>query len=172
MVATGRSSCASDTYAFGVFLLELISGREALWLARQPKGDQSLYEWVRGAIACSALGRFVDMEVQVMGMEGGTLQTLTHLALLCLQPDPQRRPTMGECVCVLEGEGVLEEAWDMWGEDIEYAEDHDLMSRGSEEEEEEEEEGDACKEIFAGLLSGLQDEWSGRSSQGMEVAPR
>ena len=158
VVASGRARCASDVYAFGVFLLELISGREALWLARQPKGEQSLYEWVRGAIACGALGKFVDVEVVVMGVEGGTLQALTHLALLCLQADPHLRPTMSDCVCALEGEGALEEAWDMWGEDIEYAQDHDLMSRGSEEEEEEEEEGDECKKIFAGLLSGLQDE--------------
>lgn len=43
----GRFSEKSDIYSFGVFLLELVSGREATELASSDS-SQNLVEWVRG----------------------------------------------------------------------------------------------------------------------------
>lgn len=42
---TGQISEKADVYAFGIILIELVSGRKAVDLKR-PKGQQCLIEWV------------------------------------------------------------------------------------------------------------------------------
>lgn len=93
-VITGKFSTKSDVYSFGVIVLEIISGRlNSLSYQYSPFTSEGLLHhawrlWQQGAIP-----ELVDptlgsnyLRIQV--------QRCIHIALLCVQEAPARRPTM------------------------------------------------------------------------------
>jgi len=95
-----RFSEKSDVYAFGVFLLELVSGREA----SEPSpssSTQTLVDWMQN------LTDYADIPMMIDERLGGTytaegVEELITLTLRCVDVSSEKRPTMSFVVTELE----------------------------------------------------------------------
>ncbi|KAL9149511.1 hypothetical protein ABFS82_12G114000 [Erythranthe guttata] len=99
---TGKLTLQSDVYAFGVVLLELLTGRRAVDLNQGPH-DQNLVLQVRNILKeKKKLKRVIDPE---MGRSSYTMESVFmfgNLASRCVRIDSQERPSMIECVRELQ----------------------------------------------------------------------
>ncbi|KAL6970926.1 Receptor-like kinase tmk4 [Sarracenia purpurea var. burkii] len=107
--ATGRVTTKVDVYAFGVVLMEIISGRKALD-ETVPAERSHLVTWFRRVLINKdnirkAIDQFLDSD------EEETFESICKVAELaghCTARDPSQRPDMGHAVNVL---GPLVEQW-------------------------------------------------------------
>ncbi|KAL3514213.1 hypothetical protein ACH5RR_026930 [Cinchona calisaya] len=112
-LSTGKSSEKSDVFGYGIMLLELITGRRALHLARLANDDDvMLPDWVKGLLKEKKLETLVDPDLPNNYVES-EVEQLIQLALLCMLGTPMDRPKMSEVARMLEG-GGLAERWDEW----------------------------------------------------------
>ncbi|KAK4417578.1 putative receptor-like protein kinase [Sesamum alatum] len=97
---TGKLTRKSDTYAFGVVLLEVLCGRPAVD-SMLPEDEQILTKWaleniskgkVDGIVASSLRGEISDI----------SLRAFVEVAERCLLDEPKKRPTMAQAVLQLE----------------------------------------------------------------------
>lgn len=89
---TGKLTMKSDTYAFGVMLLELLTGRRAMGA----DGKDSLVLWVQPIFAQSKpdLTVLIDPRLEGNFSEDGAVKLAT-VAKCCTHDDPLHRPPMG-----------------------------------------------------------------------------
>ncbi|XVE79981.1 hypothetical protein DITRI_Ditri14bG0101600 [Diplodiscus trichospermus] len=115
----------TDVFAFGVFLLEIISGRKPV-----DASHQSLHCWAKPLLNGEEMEKLVDPRL------GGAfnisqLKRLSFVASLCIRASSAWRPTMNEVLEVLLERDTDKERWKMpeeeedqeefWGfEDLEY----------------------------------------------------
>ncbi|GFZ13688.1 protein kinase family protein [Actinidia rufa] len=93
----------TDVYAFGVLLLELITGRRALDYSKQ-----SLVFWAKPLLKKNNIRELVDPS---LGNDFNTIQMnlVVLAAFLCTQQSPVQRPQMRQVVQLLKGsQGSLE----------------------------------------------------------------
>ncbi|CAI5512948.1 unnamed protein product [Closterium sp. Naga37s-1] len=89
-----------DVYAFGVLLLEVISGRRPLDATRPPN-EQSLVHWAKARLTQRSLvERMVDPLI-ARAISTPALYQVAVLASQCIHSDPDTRPTMLQAVEVL-----------------------------------------------------------------------
>ncbi|XP_076910850.1 lysM domain receptor-like kinase 3 [Bidens hawaiensis] len=91
--STGIATQKSDVYAFGVVILELLSGEEPLNY-RKENGDYvrvSVIETAREAVEGGGVRRWVDRRLKDSFPEEVALK-LAQLGLVCLEEDPDKRP--------------------------------------------------------------------------------
>ncbi|KAL5541815.1 hypothetical protein UlMin_009525 [Ulmus minor] len=86
----------SDVYSFGVFLLELVTGQEAL-RTDILGSNESLIHWVESQLSINS---FVDPRLGSFTMEG--MRDMIRLTLQCMSFPGQRRPKMEMVVLELE----------------------------------------------------------------------
>lgn len=96
----GTCSVKTDVFAYGIVLLQLISGRNEV----DPTGDsrhKSLRQWAMPLIERVALDELVD---PWLGDSYGMyeLYQMARLAYLCIQTKPDMRPAIGEVLHRLE----------------------------------------------------------------------
>ncbi|GLT97503.1 hypothetical protein SLE2022_150620 [Rubroshorea leprosula] len=114
----------TDVFAFGVFLLEILSGRKPV-----DSSHQSLHSWAKPLLNHGEIENLVDPRLQG-DYDALQLDRLAFAASLCIRASSSWRPTMSEVLEVmLEGETDAER-WKMpeeedqeefWGfEDLEY----------------------------------------------------
>lgn len=80
-ISTGRFTEKSDVYAYGVIILQLLSGRTVLSAA------------VRTAAESGKVGELIDAKLEGKYCESEGAR-LAKMALDCTNDDPQNRPTM------------------------------------------------------------------------------
>lgn len=96
----------TDVFAFGVLLLELISGRKPA-----DGSDQSLHGWAKPILNEGETEKLVDPRLGG-AYDGTQLKRLAFAASLCIRSSSMWRPTMSEVLEVMEME-VDEERWKM-----------------------------------------------------------
>ncbi|KAK6132240.1 hypothetical protein DH2020_034023 [Rehmannia glutinosa] len=101
-VESGIVSVRTDVYAFGIVLIQLISGRKAVDYKREGQ-QSSLRQWALHLIETLALHELADPR---LGESYNTyeLYHMARTAYLCVQTEPERRPSMAEVLRFLEGE--------------------------------------------------------------------
>ncbi|KAI3454340.1 hypothetical protein Pfo_011003 [Paulownia fortunei] len=97
---TGKLTRKSDTYAFGVVLLEVLSGRPAVD-PMVPEDEQILIKWAREKISNGKADQIVASNLRGEISED-SLKAFVGVAERCLLDDPKKRPTMAQVVLQLE----------------------------------------------------------------------
>ncbi|CAL5391953.1 unnamed protein product [Camellia sinensis] len=106
--ATGRVTTKVDVYAFGVVLMEIITGRKALDESMPDERSQLVTWFRRVLINRENIRKAID---QTLDPDEETFESICKVAELaghCTARDPSQRPDMGHAVNVL---GPLVEQW-------------------------------------------------------------
>lgn len=88
----------TDVYAYGVLLLELITGKQAL-----DSSQQSLVMWAKPLIDKNRIKDLVDPTIWD-GHDPDQLNCLISVASMCINPSSLNRPQMTEVVDILKGD--------------------------------------------------------------------
>eukprot|EP00475_Leptophrys_vorax_P001641 TRINITY_DN10901_c0_g1_i2.p1 TRINITY_DN10901_c0_g1~~TRINITY_DN10901_c0_g1_i2.p1 ORF type:complete len:631 (-),score=52.25 TRINITY_DN10901_c0_g1_i2:135-2027(-) len=129
---SGQCSEKTDVYAFGVFLLELVSGKDVYALTVVPEQQEVLLkDWVASLVLDKRLEELVDTDLQPGKEAGGfdvtDVEKMVQVALLCLKNDPNERPIMEEVAKMLSG-SELTEKWQQWQAEAGAMRAEDLMA--------------------------------------------
>ncbi|GMI67100.1 hypothetical protein like AT3G26700 [Hibiscus trionum] len=95
-----RFSEKSDAYSFGVFLLELVSGREASELPSS-NSTENLVERVQNSQDYSNISSIIDPRLGSRFTAEG-MEEFIKLTVRCLEPSSERRPAMSHVVTELD----------------------------------------------------------------------
>ncbi|KAJ9162881.1 hypothetical protein P3X46_022622 [Hevea brasiliensis] len=96
----------TDVFAFGVFLLEIISGRRPV-----DGSHQSIHSWAKPILKQGEIAKLVDPRVGG-AYDASQLTRLAFAASLCIRASSTWRPTMSEVLEVMQGE-IDKEMWKM-----------------------------------------------------------
>ncbi|KAL6204855.1 hypothetical protein ACLB2K_022122 [Fragaria x ananassa] len=95
---SGVATQKSDVYAFGVVILELLSGQEPLkYKFDKTRGDfisTTVVDSARAAVASGGLRTWMDSRMKD-SFPVEVAEKLTRVALECVHVDPDKRPSMG-----------------------------------------------------------------------------
>lgn len=92
----GKVSDKIDVYAFGVVLLELISGREPIY-SKTCKGRQSLVSWAKPILESGDVKRLMDRKLQGK-FDVEQMNRMVLAASLCITRAARLRPTMSKVI--------------------------------------------------------------------------
>ncbi|KAK9937724.1 hypothetical protein M0R45_014496 [Rubus argutus] len=96
---TGRATVKGDVYSFGVVLLELLTGKKPTDEAFIEEGTK-LVTWVKAVVQDRREEYVLDKNLE--GCPVDEINIVFSIALMCLEPEPSKRPTMAEVVKMLE----------------------------------------------------------------------
>ncbi|KAH0457032.1 hypothetical protein IEQ34_014939 [Dendrobium chrysotoxum] len=98
----GKVSTKVDVYAFGVVLLELLTGRRPI-NDDSPKGQESLVMWATPILERGDIMEIIDPNLDGK-YEEVQLKRMIMAASLCIRRAARRRPQMHHVVKILQGE--------------------------------------------------------------------
>ncbi|XP_042500702.1 receptor-like serine/threonine-protein kinase At1g78530 isoform X2 [Macadamia integrifolia] len=96
---TGRATAKGDVYSFGVVLLELLTGKRPMDEAFIEEGTK-LVTWVKAVVDDKKEEHVIDHTLGCCPLE--EVNSVFSIALMCLESDPSKRPTMIEVLKMLE----------------------------------------------------------------------
>ncbi|XP_057436684.1 protein kinase STUNTED isoform X2 [Lotus japonicus] len=97
----GKVSDKIDVYAFGVVLLELISGREPI-SSEACKGEESLVVWAKPKLDSGDVKSLLDPNLQGK-FDVVQMQKMVLAASLCITRAARLRPTLNQILKILKG---------------------------------------------------------------------
>ena len=100
-----RLSQEADVYSFGVLVLEALTGKapaQHLQPAAAGVTAMSLPEWVRSVVREEWTAEVFDVELLRYRDIEEEMVALLHVALACVAPRPDQRPSMGDVVRMIE----------------------------------------------------------------------
>ncbi|KAG7589093.1 Protein kinase domain [Arabidopsis suecica] len=104
----GKISDKTDVYAFGVVLLELITGRKPIE-ARRPSGEENLVVWAKPLLhrGIEAIEELLDSRLKCTRKNSVSMERMIRAAAACVINEESRRPGMKEILSILKGgEGI------------------------------------------------------------------
>ncbi|GMY33468.1 receptor-like serine/threonine-protein kinase At1g78530 [Fagus crenata] len=96
---TGRATAKGDVYSYGVVLLELLTGKKPTDEAFIEEGSK-LVTWVKAVVHEKKEVYVLDSRLENCPKD--EINNVFSIALMCLEPEPSKRPTMAEVVKMLE----------------------------------------------------------------------
>ncbi|KAK8625192.1 hypothetical protein V6N13_090067 [Hibiscus sabdariffa] len=106
----GKLSDKIDVYAFGVVLLELLSGKRPISIENL-KGQQSLVMWAKPIIESGDVKGILDPNLNE-NINETQMHRMVRAATLCITRSARLRPKMSQILELLRGETAVEK----WGE--------------------------------------------------------
>ncbi|XP_074588797.1 putative serine/threonine-protein kinase At1g01540 [Curcuma longa] len=98
--STGMLNESSDVYSFGIFIMEVISGRTPVDYSRPP-GEVNLVDWLKTMVSNRNSEGVLDPKIPEKPSSRALKRTLL-VALRCVDPDSRKRPKMGHVIHMLE----------------------------------------------------------------------
>ncbi|XP_026394589.1 probable serine/threonine-protein kinase At1g01540 isoform X2 [Papaver somniferum] len=98
--STGMLNEQSDVYSFGILIMEIISGRNPVDFTRPP-GEVNLVDWLKTMVANRNAEGVLDPKLRDKPSARSLKRSLL-VAIKCVDPDPQKRPKMGQVIHMLE----------------------------------------------------------------------
>ncbi|KAH9612831.1 hypothetical protein KSS87_021564 [Heliosperma pusillum] len=99
----GKVTDKVDIYAFGVVLLELLSGRKPID-SSHPKGKESLVMWANLILKEEKLSQLLDPRLDSRDDDREHIERMVLAATLCIRREPQLRPRIGNVLKLLQGD--------------------------------------------------------------------
>ncbi|KAK4424875.1 Receptor-like cytosolic serine/threonine-protein kinase RBK1 [Sesamum alatum] len=98
----GKLNEKIDVYAFGVVLLELLSGRKSIDNGH-PKGQESLVMWAKHILKEGKISELQDPNL-VNACDPDQFERMVLAATLCIRDAPQERPDISSVLKLLQGD--------------------------------------------------------------------
>ncbi|CAN6896518.1 unnamed protein product [Brassica oleracea] len=98
----GKMNDKIDVYAYGVVLLELLSGRKPV-SSESPKARESLVMWAKPILDDRNYSQLLDQSL-VNHNNSDQMERMALAATLCIRHNPQSRPEMGMVLNLLKGD--------------------------------------------------------------------
>ncbi|CAN8312835.1 unnamed protein product [Cochlearia groenlandica] len=102
----GKMNNKIDVYAYGVVLLELLSGRKPI-SSESPKAQESLVMWAKPILDDGKYTKLLDPCLRDEDNNGDQMERMALAATLCIRHNPQARPKMGMVLSLLEGDAEM-----------------------------------------------------------------
>ncbi|KAL0698038.1 hypothetical protein Bca4012_054160 [Brassica carinata] len=114
----GKMNDKIDVYAYGVVLLELLSGRKPV-SSESPKARESLVMWAKPILDDRDYSKLLDQSL-LDDNDGDQMERMVLAATLCIRHNPQSRPDMGMVLNLLRGDvEMLKRAKEQVSNDLE-----------------------------------------------------
>ncbi|CAN8232884.1 unnamed protein product [Cochlearia groenlandica] len=100
----GKISDKTDVYAFGVVLLELLTGRKPIE-PRRSSGEENLVVWAKPLLdkGTEAIHELLDPRIKCTRKNSAQMDRMIRAAASCVINEESRRPGMEEIVLILKG---------------------------------------------------------------------
>lgn len=101
----GKVSDKTDVYAFGVVLLELLTGRKPIE-AKRPPGEENLVQWAKPLLdrGGAAVHSLLDPRAKHTPKSTAQIVRMARAAAACVKSEESFRPGIDEVVTILRGE--------------------------------------------------------------------